>query len=185
MRGLPRGVRELPEKRRALWYRCRHANRFGVTTDLEPALFLGLGRAQVDALFTASGPGRIPNGLADGTALIAPGSSFNFVIARAVKLFVWQGKAFDAKRGVLTNRISPIGLHAVVAEVYEGTSWFDRKPCIVLDYSRTSRIAHWVRDEIREVQPGVYLGIAFWARWRLTRFCLTFARQIADEPVAK
>ena len=27
----------------------------------------------------------------------------------------------------------------------------DQKECIVLDYSETSLLAHWVRDEIREV----------------------------------
>ena len=29
----------------------------------------------------------------------------------------------------------------------------DNKDCIVLDYSETSLLAHWIRDEIREVAP--------------------------------
>jgi hypothetical protein len=34
----------------------------------------------------------------------------------------------------------------------------DAKECIVLDYSETSLVAHWVRDEIREVALHIYLG---------------------------
>ena len=30
----------------------------------------------------------------------------------------------------------------------------------MLDYSDTSLLAHWIRDEIREVGPGTYLGKA-------------------------
>lgn len=33
--------------------------------------------------------------------------------------------------------------------------------CIVLDYARTSRLAHWVRDEMREIAPRLYFGQAF------------------------
>lgn len=32
--------------------------------------------------------------------------------------------------------------------------------CIVLDYARTSRLAHWVRDEMREIAPRLYFGQA-------------------------
>ena len=31
----------------------------------------------------------------------------------------------------------------------------------MLDYSKTSLIAHWIRDEIREVSPGIYLGLVY------------------------
>lgn len=44
----------------------------------------------------------------------------------------------------------------------------------MLDYSKTSRVAHWIRDEIREVGPGVYLGLVYWSRARILHFALTF-----------
>ena len=34
-------------------------------------------------------------------------------------------------------------------------SWLDSKECIVLDYSETSLVAHWIRDEIRQIAPGL------------------------------
>ena len=54
-------------------------------------------------------------------------------------------------------------------------SWFDGRESIVLDYSRTSLIAHWIRDEIREVAPRLYLGIVYWNHDKLINFALTFS----------
>ena len=91
-----------------------------------------------------------------------------------MNLFAWQGKTFDAKRGVLRNRILPIGLNAIVATVYKDKSWFDGKECIVLDYSDTSLVAHWIRDEIRCVAPNFYLGRVYWEKKPLIHFALQF-----------
>jgi len=128
----------------------------------------------LDAIFTAAEPGPIPEGQANGTAIIAPGSTFSDEIAKMINLFAWQGKVFDPKAGVLRNRILPFGLNAIVARVYKGDSWLDQKPCIVLDYSETSLVAHWVRDEIRQIQPGLYLGKVYWDKTRLIDFTLEF-----------
>ena len=68
-------------------------------------------------------------------------------------MFAWQGKVFDAKAGLLRNRIGPFGLNAIIAKVYKAPSWLDGKECIVLDYSETSMVAHWIRDEIRLIEP--------------------------------
>lgn len=57
------------------------------------------------------------------------------VIAEVIKLFVWRGKGFDSKRGVLENKVPPVGVELVVAEVYASESGFDGKRCIVLDCS--------------------------------------------------
>ena len=94
--------------------------------------------------------------------------------ARFIKNFAWQGKVFDAQKGVLRNRILPIGLNAIIAKVYKGESWLDGKECIVLDYSETSLLAHWIRDEIREVDPRTYLGKVYWSKKRLIDFALQF-----------
>lgn len=132
-------------------------------------------QAQLDDLFRASPAGPIPDGEADGIAIVAPDFEVSELAAKVINLLAWKGKVFDAASGELRNRVSPFGIRAVIAEVYRGESWFDGKECIVLDYSKTSLIAHWVRDEIREVAPRLYLGIVYWDRAKLLNFVLSFA----------
>jgi len=133
-----------------------------------------MSQVQLDELFTSSTPGEIPDGDAHGTAIIAPGTSFSDEIATLINFFAWQGKTFDAKRGRLTNRILPFGFNAIIAKVYKAPSWLDGKECIVLDYSDTSLVAHWIRDEIRQIGPGLYLGKVYWDKKRLIDFALQF-----------
>ncbi len=141
---------------------------------LSTADLLRMSGAQLDQLFTDSPCGPIPNGPAKGTAIIAPGTIFSAETAEIVSVFAWQGKTFDAAAGKLTNRILPIGLNAIVADVYTGPSLLDQKECIVLDYSKTSLLAHWIRDEIRLIGPGFYLGRVYWDTTALIHFALEF-----------
>lgn len=133
-----------------------------------------MSQEQLDDLFKQSPAGEIPQGEAKGTAIVAPGTSFTDEIAAFINIFAWQGKVFDPEKGVLRNRILPFGLNAIIAKVYKTPSWLDGKECIVLDYSETSIVAQWIRDEIREVAPGVYLGKVFWSKKRLIDFALEF-----------
>lgn len=137
-------------------------------------LLLAMTQTQLDDLFKESPPGDIPNGEAKGTAIIAPGTKYSQSIAEAINHFAWQGKVFDAEKGLLKNRILAFGIAAIVARVYKGPSWLDGKECIVLDYSDTSLVAHWIRDEIRLIGPGFYLGKVYWGKDRLIDFCLQF-----------
>jgi hypothetical protein len=132
-------------------------------------------QAQLDDLFTKSDAGPIPDGEAKGTAIVAPGTVFTTEIATAVNHFVWQGKTFDGQHGVLRNRIGVLGLNAIVAEVYKGPSWLDQKECIILDYSKTSLVAGWIRDEIRLIEPSFYLGKVYGGKKRLIDFALQFS----------
>ena len=43
---------------------------------------------------------------------------------------------------------------SIRGQLYEGPSWLDGRPSLVLDYSQTSRIYADNRDEIRQVAPG-------------------------------
>jgi hypothetical protein len=133
-----------------------------------------MSQQELDTLFRASPPGPIPNGEANGTAIIAPGTPYTPEIASFINTFAWQGKVFDAEAGQLKNRILPFGLNAIIAKVYVAASWLDGKECIVLDYSETSLVAHWIRDEIRLISPDLYLGVVYWDRARLIDFCLQF-----------
>jgi hypothetical protein len=141
---------------------------------LTSARLLTMSQQQLDDLFAAGVSGHIPSGEAQGTAIVAPGTPFTDDIAEAIKIFGWQGKRFDAAGGNLVNSVSPLRIHAVAAEVYVAPSWSDGKDCIVLDYSKTSIVAHWIRDEIRAIAPSLYLGVVYWWRKRIINFCLEF-----------
>ena len=135
---------------------------------------LAMSQAQLDDLFRGSLAGDIPNGSANGTAIIAPDTVYSATIAEIINLFGWQGKVFDAANGFLKNRILAFGVEAIIAKVYKGPSWLDGKECIVLDYSQTSIVAKHIRDEIRLISPGFYLGKVYWDKHRLIDFCLQF-----------
>lgn len=144
------------------------------TAITDPAQFLHMSGEQLDDLFRNSPSGEVPDGEGEGTAIIKPGSNVSDEIARFVHFFSWKGKVFDRAKGELRNKILPLGHKAIVAKVYKDESWFDQKPCIVLDYSKTSLLAKWIRDEIREVAPGIYLGIVYWGKKKLIHFALKF-----------
>ena len=138
------------------------------------AELLKMSQQQLDELFTNSSAGEIPSGEGKGTAIIAPGTTYTAEIAGFINHFAWQGKVFDPQKGVLRNKILPLGISAIIAKVYKDASWLDGKECIVLDYSETSLVARWIRDEIREISPGLYLGKVYWDKKRLIDFAVEF-----------
>jgi hypothetical protein len=131
-------------------------------------------QSELDTLFANSPPGPIPNGRAEGTALVASGTQWSPDIATFIHAFGWQGKVFDAASGTLVNRLGVTGSEAIVAKVYLGKSLIDGKDCIVLDYSKTSAVAHHIRDEIRMIGPNTYLGPVYWDNDKLFYFALKF-----------
>ena len=131
-----------------------------------------MSQAELDDLFRRSPAGPIPSGPVAGTVLFDPGTPLADVAAKVAHLLFWKGKIFDPVAGELRNEILPTGIPAIAAKVYPAPSWFDGKDCIVLDYSHTSLVAHWIRDEIRLVAPGLYLGLVFWDRQRILGFAL-------------
>jgi hypothetical protein len=132
-----------------------------------------MSQAELDELFKRSPAGPIPVGPVDGTVLFDPGTRLAEIAAKVAHLCFWQGKVFDPVAGELRNEILPTGIRAIAAKVYPGPSWLDGKECIVLDYSQTSLVAHWIRDEIRLVAPGLYLGLVFWDKERILGFALS------------
>jgi hypothetical protein len=129
---------------------------------------------RVDDLFRSGRVGQIPDGEADGTAIFWPGSVAEPFVEAVVSSLAWKGKVVNARGRNLKNRISPLGVPAISADVYTDRSWFDGGECIVLDYSKRSFVAKYVRDEIRKVAPGLYLGLVYLGRTRLIYFTLQF-----------
>lgn len=109
------------------------------------------------ALFAQSPAASVPSGFVPGRAIKNPGSRRTAANARATGL-VWQGKIFRDD-GTMINRVFGVG-RAIPADVYVGESISDGQPALILDYSR-SRLWPEVRDEIREVSPGLYLGVMY------------------------
>jgi hypothetical protein len=133
---------------------------------------LAMSQAGLDEMYRHNPAGAIPDGACQGAAIVFPGTPLAPIAARIIRAFFWQGKTFDAERGELRNSITAFRLPAIKARVYEGPSRLDGKEGIILDYSRTSLLARWIRDEIREVSPGVYLGLAYLFRFRMISFAL-------------
>jgi hypothetical protein len=133
-----------------------------------------MSQTELDDLFRRSSIDEIPDGDALGTAIVAPGSEVEGPILWLARWLAWQGKVFYRAQGYLLNKVGPLGTHLIKAKVYKAPSWFDGQPAIILDYSRTSLLAHKVRDEIREVSPGTFLGIVFYGNQKTINFVLQF-----------
>ena len=114
-------------------------------------------RCQLEALYRAAEMGRTPDGVTNGRAIRNPGSRLTVPTSRVVRV-LWQGKVFTDD-GMMVNRV--LGMRAVHARVYVGESWLDGRPSVVMDYAGTSRLFPDVRDEVREVSPGVWLGVMY------------------------
>ena len=141
--------------------------------DLKVKNLIEISQTEFDALYRHSSVGEIPVGETRGTVIVAPGMPFGRIVAPLARLLFWQGKVFNPARRDLLNRISPLRFKAIRAKVYVGDSWFDEGKAIVCDYSETSFLARTIRDEIREVAPGLYLGKAYWERKPLLNFSLS------------
>lgn len=140
--------------------------------------WLGMDREELDAIYqNCEHAGALPTGEMRGTAIVA-GSQLSRVLAKLARMFAWQGKVFDVfaadgTAGVLVNKVTFLSLTFIVAKVYRDDSWMDGQETIVIDYSTTSFFFKKVRDEIREVEPGVYLGKVWWGKTRILDFALS------------
>ncbi len=151
-----------------------------MTTNATVSGWLAKDKDELDTIYMEATAGNIPSGDTRGTAIVA-GSFLARWYARFARLFAWQGKVFDLfpparESGILINKISPFSLTFIVAKVYKDDSWMDGEETIVIDYSKTSFLAKKIRDEIREIEPGVYLGKVWWGRTRILDFALTSKR---------
>jgi hypothetical protein len=141
-----------------------------------------MSRADLEALYRGAEIGNAPTGFARGRAIYDPGTRLTVPASRLIHV-LWQGKVFKSD-GMMVNRV--FGLRAVHARVYVGESWLDGKPSLILDYCGTSRIFGDARDEVRELSPGLYLGLTHVRRDtgpELTMFFTLDARQPARRPI--
>ena len=120
--------------------------------DLEAMDWCALSR-----LYRQSPVGDLPEGFARGIVIYPPSTRMPRLRTRLAHT-LWKGKVFHPDQCEMINQWS--GFRAVTADLRYGTSKIDGRRSIVTDYRGSSPIV-WrnVRDELREVGPGLYLGL--------------------------
>jgi hypothetical protein len=72
---------------------------------------------------------------------------------------LWKGKSFHCD-GTFSNRWLG-GVKAGGTSVCVEPSWLDGQPCFVAQYPPDALIFGNVRDELRQIEPGVWLGRSY------------------------
>jgi hypothetical protein len=177
---------------------------------LTPAQLQTWTQEQLDRLYAKLTAGPIPDGPHDGTVIFAPGEQLDKMAGFASKLgipltpqqlkkfaeLMWAGKHFFKDQGILRNRMTGLGLK-FPAKLYCGQSLLDsRRESVIIDYAFTHQIEGYdskidwlagseglkVRDEVRMIRPGFYLGRAYMDRVFLLNFTLyKEGAEVADE----
>src|SRR5581483_11598637 len=109
-----------------------------------------MSRDELECLYRASPSAPVLDGYFPGRSLKMPRASS----------VIWKGKEFRCGQVIINHWC--MGIVAVQAKVCLGESWLDGKPAFIMDYRGSSRMI-WrnSRDELREVAPGLYLGIMY------------------------
>lgn len=136
-----------------------------------------MGPAEIEAVYRAGTAAAIPAGRVRGTALIAPGTRRARLLSRGAKL-VWQGKVIAPDQSTAVNRF--FGVKMIRGRLYQAPSWLDGAPALILDYAGTSRIYARNRDEIRQVGPGLFLGLMYDRTAEPPRLSMYFALEAVD-----
>lgn len=121
---------------------------------LTPRYLSRLDRDQLDAIFATGAVGEAPIGFGRGRILLRTDGKMPRVRARLQGL-AWKGKVFHPD-GTFVNQWA--GFRAIASRVEVGPSWYDGRPCLVLEYPPGTPIFGDARDELREVSPGLWLG---------------------------
>jgi hypothetical protein len=114
---------------------------------------------ELEQLYRQATPGTIPAGYFRGRGIYCPCDPMSPARSK-VSQMLWHGKHICPDEGILINQWF-LGMQAARARICYGESWLDGKPSIVMDYRGMSQIWGDVRDEMREVAPGLYLGLMY------------------------
>jgi hypothetical protein len=129
---------------------------------------------ELDQLYRQSSSGSIPDGYACGKVCYCPCERHAGMRKHCAEM-LWKGKHFCAEEGTLINQF--LGFKAIHARVYYGPSWLDGKESIILDYCGESHVWADMRAEMREVAPGLYVGVEFLRRCPEPKLKLIFCLQ--------
>jgi len=132
-----------------------------------------MSRSELEAIYRGAATSSMPSGFVRGRVLHMNGPMAN--VRERTGNAAWRGKTFDPAGGAMVNKWL-FGFDAVKARVEPGTSWLDGEPSLIADYRGVTKVI-WrdMRDEIREVAPGLWLGIAFHGDHRRPGYAALFA----------
>jgi hypothetical protein len=137
---------------------------------------------ELTELYRQSAPGTITDGFARGRVVYCPAEHLSHVRGRLAST-LWRGKHFCTAEATLVNQW--LGLRAIRARFSYGPGWLDGKPSIILDYGGESRVWADVRDEMREVAPGLYVGLMYLRTCAEPRLKLIFCLEAQSCPVGR
>ncbi len=116
-----------------------------------------LGIEELQGIFAAACGVSTPPGLGKGRVLVMANTKHPRMRVRMSNA-VWKGKYFH-EDGTFVNQWA--GFRAIHSCTAVGPSWFDGWPCVVLEYPPGTPVFGNARDEIRQVGPGLWLGMFY------------------------
>jgi hypothetical protein len=131
---------------------------------------------ELEQAYACGQGGSFPSGFGKGELLMLANTKRPKMKTRMANV-VWKGKTFDDD-GYFINQWA--GFKALHSYAAEGPSWYDGLPCVVMEYPAGTPVFANMRDEIREVGPGVWLGM-FFEREPCPKFRGFFALQCSPE----
>ena len=119
---------------------------------------VGLSRKSLDKLYAAGSYLEYPNGKYKGRPLFFI-SNLKLTPLNFLVNILWKGKEFNSTGRLLSNKI--LFLNLFYGRYYLGKSKFDSTSTIILDYSKSSIVGFFVKDEIRKIGDNLFLGKAY------------------------
>ncbi len=86
---------------------------------------------------------------------------------------VWKGKNIYTNDAIMLNQVGKKQM--VAASISKEESWLDGKPSVIFDYAVGPKWAQKARDEVREIAPGLYLGIMYYRNCPCPKMAMFFA----------
>ena len=117
---------------------------------------LHLSYCELEALYRTLPAAELSCGYYEGTVLWGK-KDFAREHAAGITSLVWKGKWIYTEQATMLNQVGHKQI--VPATIYSGTSYIDGGPSLIFDYSCSTFFARKARDEVRQVCPGLYLGI--------------------------
>jgi hypothetical protein len=121
-----------------------------------PKMLSKLPECELIRIYKCGTPAPVPKCYTPGLVIFKPGSHITGLTSQVMKCGPWQGKYFPDCH-IMVNKM--FWVPTIKAEIMPGESWLDGGPTMVFDYAETSIVWQQYRDEVREVSPGVILGI--------------------------
>jgi hypothetical protein len=142
------------------------------TACIDPGQLRKLSECELEHLFAQAAAGPLPVGFGRGQVLLRVNTRLPRLKA-GMSNALWKGKVFRDD-GSFTNQW--VGVQAIESTAGYGVSWYDGKPCIVMEYPLDAPIFGKNRDELRQIGPNLYL-CRFYERCPCPKFLGFFVLQ--------